>query len=157
MGKTNLVIALSVAIIIAGAGGFYGGMKYEASKSPFADFQKNGTGAMRFQGAGQGQGSGQGAGGGRMMARNNGGFVAGEILKKDDKSVTIKLPDGGSKIVYIADATTVSKSVDGVKDDLTEGANIMVTGTANSDGSVIAEVIQIRPEGTGSAAPSGTQ
>ncbi len=154
MGKTNLVAVLAAAIIIAGGGGFYGGMQYEANKSPLADFQKNGTGAMRFQGA---AGQGQGAGGGRMAARNSGGFVVGEILKKDDKTVTVKLSDGGSKTVYVADTTTVSKSVDGVKDDLTEGANIMVTGTANSDGSVLAEVIQIRPEGTGSAAPSGTQ
>ncbi|MFA6394142.1 MAG: hypothetical protein WCW25_04715 [Patescibacteria group bacterium] len=143
MGKTNLVIALSVAIVIAGAGGFYGGMQYEASKSPLANFQKNGTGAMRFQGTG-GQGGGQGAGGGRMAAGNSGGFVSGEILKKDDKTVTVKLPDGGSKTVYIADTTTVSKSVDGVKDDLTEGVNVMITGTANSDGSVLAEFIQIR-------------
>ena len=152
MGKTNLVIALSAAIIIASAGGFYGGMQYEASKSPLADFQKNGTGAMRFQGA-----AGQGAGGGRMAAGNSGGFVVGEILKKDDKTVTVKLSDGGSKTVYIADATTVSKSVDGGKDDLSQGVNVMVQGTANSDGSVLAEVIQIRPQGTGSAAPSGTQ
>jgi len=146
MGKTNLIVVLAAAVIIAGGGGFYGGMKYQDSKSPFANFQRNGTGGgMMFQGSGQG--AGQGAGANRM--RTGGGLVSGEILKKDDKTITVKLPDGGSKNVYIADTTTVSKSVDGAKDDLTEGVNVMITGTANADGSVIAEFIQIRPEENG--------
>ena len=155
MDKKAIIITAVAAIIFAG-GGFYGGTKYQASKSPFANFQRNGGGFATF-----GQGADSGAGTGANRVRNNGGFVTGEIIKKDDKSVTIQLGGNngangaganetanstGSKTVYYSDATTVSKSVDGTKDDMAVGKNVMITGTPNSDGSVVAQVVQIRPD-----------
>ncbi|MFA6171802.1 MAG: hypothetical protein WCW77_05340 [Patescibacteria group bacterium] len=168
MDKKSIIITIVAAIVFAGAG-FYGGMKYQASKSPFANFQRNGGGFATF---GQGAGSGSGTGGANRIMRNSGGFVAGEIIKKDDKSITIQLGGNGgnansgangssnatgSKTIYYSDTTTVSKSVDGTKDDMAVGKNVMITGTANSDGSIIAQLVQIRPENaaTGSVEVQG--
>lgn len=133
MNNKNVILVSAILILIAAAGGFYGGMKYAGSKNPQKNFQANGA---NFQGMRQGNGVRTGA---------RGGLVSGEILKKDDKSITVKLRDGGSKIIYISDSTTISKSTDGSKNDLEIGKNVMVNGSTGQDGSVVAQNIQIRP------------
>ena len=82
--------------------------------------------------------------GNKGMSRGGVGVISGEILSKDAQSITVKLRDGGSKIIFISDKTTVSKSVDGTKDDLIVGKQITVNGASNPDGSVNAESLQIR-------------
>ena len=73
------------------------------------------------------------------------GCIAGEVLSKDDKSVTLKLRDSGSKIIFFSDSTQITKSAGGSAKDLTVGQEISATGEANSDGSVNAQTIQIHP------------
>ncbi len=141
MKKTLLMIA--VVAIVVGGGAFYGGMKYAQGGSQRGNFA-NLTPEQRQQftanaGAGFRSGTGQGRGG------MNGGFTAGEIISKDDKSITLKMPDGGSKIIFYSDTTEVSKFTEGGAEDLVVGKNISVNGTANQDGSVTAQSIQIRP------------
>ena len=142
--KKNHIIIAVLALILVSSGAFYGGMTYQKSQNP----QQAGKGGFS-RGMGQdnrsgGQpGSGRTGGGpGGMM---QGGFVSGEILSKDDKSVTIKTRDGGSKIVYFSDTTVVGKSVTGATADLSVGEQVMASGKANADGSVVADNIQIRP------------
>lgn len=139
--KKNIIIVVGVLLLVGGA--FYGGMQY-ASRMRQANFQGRGN---FFGQAGQ-------VGGGSRMARNGGGFVAGEILSRDDKSITMKLPDGGSRIVFLSNTTQVMKSTTGSASDLATGEQITVMGTQNSDGSMSAASIQIRPLQTGNASSS---
>jgi len=69
----------------------------------------------------------------------------GEIIAKDNTSVTVKLTDGGSKIVFYSDKTTVQEMKSGSIADLQVGDTVNVSGTANSDGSITAESFQKRP------------
>ena len=69
----------------------------------------------------------------------------GEILSKDAQGITVKLREGGSKIVFLSNTTPVSKSVSGSTQDLVVGTSVVVFGTTNPDGSMTATAVQIRP------------
>ena len=141
--KNKMLIGFIIAVVIVGAGSFYGGMIYGKGKGGLQNFSaqrqifdaNGGGGALR-------NGSGQARGGNRMAG---GGFVNGDIISKDDKSITIKSADGGSKIVFLSETTQIMKSAAGLASDLEMGKNVMITGTANSDGSLTAQSIQLRP------------
>ena len=147
-------MAVIIGVVVVGAGSFYAGMKYGASASSGQVLLQNGQ--ARFPQMGTG------GPGGRGM-RANGGFASGEIISKDDKSITIKLRDnrqsssaqdgqGGSKIVFFSDSTQIMKAVSGSPKDISVGEQVTATGSANPDGSISAQSIQIRP-----AAPSSGQ
>lgn len=144
MNKTILIV-IAVAIMVGGMA-FYGGMKYAQSQA-LADRQQ------RFvQNGGPGGSAGIGFRGGRAGGANGNNFAVGEIISKDDKSVTIKLRDnrlpdgqGGSKIIFFSGSTEISKLASGSINDLEIGKSISVNGTANPDGSLTAQSIQLRP------------
>jgi hypothetical protein len=81
----------------------------------------------------------------RGGATAGGGFLTGTVAAKDSGSITLNTRDGSSHVVLITPATTVSKSVTGAVSDVSVGATIIVSGTTNSDGSVSATLIQLRP------------
>ena len=136
----NFVIGAVVALIIVGGASFYGGMSYAKSSTPargsFAGGQFSGTGA---------------AGTGRVGARAGGGFTTGKILSTSKGSVTIQAQNGSTEIVLVSASTPILKSAAGSMSDLAAGTNVVVTGSSNSDGSLTAESIQIRPAGTNNA------
>lgn len=74
-------------------------------------------------------------------------MTAGEILSNDGTSITIKMADGSTKIVLVSPSTQVMKMAAGSLSDLSTGTNVSVVGSANSDGSVTATSVQIRPAG----------
>jgi cytochrome c-type biogenesis protein CcmE len=76
----------------------------------------------------------------------NAGVVMGEIISKDEKSLTVKLPDGGSKIVFFSSSTEVGKTATTTPEFLSAGQSIVASGSANSDGSINAQNIQVRPQ-----------
>lgn len=141
--QNKMLIGFIIALLIVGGGAFYGGRQYgksTAGKNSAPNFQ-NLSPEERAQRFGQTAG-GQARGVNRAAG---GGFINGEIIAKDDKSITVKLGDGGSKIVFLSGATQITKSVDGSAVDLEAGKNVMITGSANSDGSLTAQSIQLRP------------
>jgi hypothetical protein len=145
----NTIISLIAVAIIFGGGGFYGGMKYGQNKGTFsAQNIQNMTPEQRQQMFASRGGNTASSGGNRMFVANGtggGGMTSGEIISKDDKSVTVKLTDGGSKIVLLSGSTSINKAAQGTPEDLTVGQQITAMSSSNSDGSVTANTIQIRP------------
>ncbi|MCX6809361.1 MAG: DUF5666 domain-containing protein [Candidatus Berkelbacteria bacterium] len=135
----KIIVPVVVAVVFA-AGGFFGGIQYQKSKTPS---RQNGF-PSDFPGA-TGMRAGGATGQGRTGGAGRGGFTAGDVISKDDKSITVKNTDGSTKIVYFSDSTTVTKNETGSKDDVAVGKKVSVMGTANSDGSVAATNIQIQP------------
>jgi hypothetical protein len=125
--KRHLPIVL-VAVVVA-VGAFFGGITYAGSTA------KSGG----QPGARNGQWNGQP----RSGANRAGGAVAGEVLAKDDKSLTVKLADGGSRLVFYSPSTSVVTAVSSTVADIAVGKQVMVTGSAGSDGSVTANLIQV--------------
>jgi len=138
------IISIVLVIIVAGAlagGAFYGGMKYGENKTTQGISQER---QQRFQQMGA---SAAGAMGGRSGNQAGNNFVTGEIISKDDKSITVKLRDGGSKIIFFSDTTEVDKFTMGSSSDFELGKTVLVTGKTNQDGSITAQSVQLRPEG----------
>lgn len=125
MNNPKLIVIIASLLIVVGGGGFYAGMKYQ-----------------------QNQRRGQS---GQMRQRTGQNFrpVVGDIISQDDKSITVKLEDGSSKIVLFSDNTSINKASEGSKDDLKVDEKVGVFGTENSDGSVTAQNIQLNPTARG--------
>ncbi|MBU1000009.1 hypothetical protein KKE78_01250 [Patescibacteria group bacterium] len=141
------VTVLTVVLLLIGLGaGFFGGMQYQKNQRP-----SFGSANETFVNQ-QGRRS--------VTGQNNNRPVTGEIISADDKSITVKIVDGSSKIVLISDSTQIQKSDPGAKSDLKIGVKVAVFGSVNSDGIVSASNIQLNPQtqtregfGTPSASP----
>ncbi len=112
-------------------GSFYGGMTYAKSQTPArptaGQFGAGRTGFARGGAAG-------------------GGAATGQIVTSDSTSMTIQLANSSStQLVLLGNSTTIAKTVAGSSADLTPGTNVIVVGQANSDGSITAQSVQIRP------------
>jgi len=130
----NKNIIVGVAGIVLLAGGFYGGVTYTKSARP-ADF---GTSAMN----GPMRNGGMGAGNMRTSAS----FITGEVISKDATSITIKMQDNSTKIILMGSSTQIMKTSSGSIQDLVTNSGVTVTGSANTDGSITAQSVQIRPK-----------
>jgi len=142
--KNKMLVGFIIALVIVGGGSFYGGMVY--GKSQAASQRNSAFGQRQGFGAGLAGGLSGASGLTRDENRAAGGFVNGAIIAQDDKSITVKSQSGGSKIIFLSDSTQITKSVDGSLADLAIDKNVTVTGSANSDGSLTAQYIQLRPD-----------
>jgi hypothetical protein len=134
--NTKHIAALAlVGVAIAGVS-FYGGTLYAKGN---AGFRPGGTGTFTQSNFGSRGGMRGGAG----------GFSGGQILSMDSSSLTVKGPDGSTRIILLSASTTVMKTSSGSVADLSVGDEVSVTGAANSDGSITANAIQLRPTGNG--------
>ena len=138
MDKKTIGIGALIFIVIAG-GAFYGGMKY-AEGNRTAGF-RNGNSANLPEGtqARFGQAGGMGA----SNTRGGALMTAGEIIAKDEQSITVKLQDGGSRIVFLSASTPITKNASADASDLSIGESVAVMGSTNQDGSVTAQSIQV--------------
>ncbi len=132
MPKNKMVLSgiFGVAVL---AGAFFSGMAFAQSKNAKIATSSSNQPTQR-----QGRS-------GRFGGANS-DFTAGDILSKDASSMTIKLRGGGSQIVYYSDKSAIVKSVAGTSADLAVGKAVMIVGKTNSDGSITADNISLRPE-----------
>ena len=158
---TNQIIAGLVVLVVVAGGSFYAG---QHSAGAHAAGTRGGYAAGMMGGQGSAAGFAARTGGQPGMRTGaagamGGGLISGSVVSKDADSVTVSLAGGGSEIVYLSPSTTVMKSDAGSASDLAAGQNVVITGAKNSDGSVSATSVQIRPAGTpsGSASPSVPQ
>lgn len=135
MKNNQIFLVLVLLAVVVGA--FYGGMKYQQNQS----MSLNGGGNIPNGIRGMGR---EGVG---IAGNRNGGFrpVNGDIISADSTSITVKLPDGSSRIVLITDKTTINKAAAATKVDLISGEKVAVFGNTNADGSVTAQSIQLNP------------
>jgi hypothetical protein len=145
----NGIIGIIIAVVVAGGVGYWLGM--------------SSGGASTSAAAGANRGA-QFAG--RTGGRLGGGGAVGKILSMDSSSITIQLggPNAsttnsgtGSQIILVGSSTQVGKYVVGNTTDLAVGDTVMVNGTSNTDGSLTAQMIQIRPVGSGAGTARGGQ
>jgi hypothetical protein len=146
----NAKVIVPIILVLVGLGaGFFGGYQYRNYVLRRGFSGQVGTGNFqRFTGTRTGTGAGA-----------RGGAVTGSILSIDTNSMTVKMSDGSTKIVIFSGSTTYSNTVTGVQTDLKVGGTVLVTGPANSDGSVTATNVQINPQfarPAGSPVPSAT-
>ncbi len=136
--KQNTIILVVLVALVAGAAGFVGGVQYQKrQRATFFGPTRDGQGRAAMMGTGNR---------GDLPAGRQ-GFrpVAGEIIKADDTSITVKLSDGSSKIVLVSGSTSINKAEQADKEALKEGETVVVFGTENADGSVTAATIQLNP------------
>lgn len=135
--KPMYVVGIAVVAI---ALGFFGGMQYQKRqvRTTFANGVPGGNGQFFRQAGGRQGGQNVRFGGGNRP-------VMGEIVNQDEKSMTVKLPDGSTKIVILSATTSYNKAEPGSQTDLKVGDSVGVFGTTNSDGSVTAMNVQINP------------
>jgi len=163
----NKIYLIGITIIVVAGGAFFGGMMFQKSQDSLSGLTgEELTSKLESLGASSGTSMGQGFMGGtntpnfgtngtgfpgnmpagQRPGGNGGGMTSGEVISSDDESLTIKEQDGSTSIVYFSSSTAISKTVDGTSSDLTDGTNVIVSGTSNSDGSVTATTIQIRTD-----------
>jgi uncharacterized protein (DUF2147 family) len=145
--KKQPIVFILVLILVA-AGSFFGGMKYGQSKVVSSSFSQgnfpeaNGVNFARPNGSANG-------------AKNSGNSMTiGEIIAKDDTSLTVKIASGSTQIILLAASTEFVKTTTGAVDDFKVGDNVMVNGSSNSDGSVTASSVQLRTGMAGFGMPS---
>jgi hypothetical protein len=132
----NKTIVTGIIALIVGIGIGYGGAMALSPASSATS--THGTYAARM-------------GGGMHTA--GGGFLSGTVATVSSESITLNTQDGSSHVVLVTPSTNISKSVSGSLSDVSAGTNVIVSGTTNSDGSLSATLIQLRPAGTPQTTP----
>jgi len=130
----NKNVIIGIVLVVGLGAGFFGGMTYQKGQQG----SLTAAGGNRFIQNGQIR---------RGTGVNNQGFrpINGTILNADDKSISVKLEDGSSKIILFNSNTQINKADTASSADLKTGMTVMVFGQTNSDGSVTASNIQLNP------------
>ncbi len=131
MNTQSKIISAVVVLILMG-GSFWGGITYAKAHPTRGQFN------TQFGGAAGGRAGGFGRGG-------MGGASVGQVVSADKTTMTIKLASGSTQIVLFSTSTQIMKSVAGTASDLSAGTNVIIMGQPNSDGSLTAQSVQIRP------------
>jgi len=139
--KKWMIGLFALTIVAVGMGAFFGG-RASVSQTPSAEANL-GPGLGQLQRNQAGTLPAQPGGTNGFAGARAGNLVSGTILSVDDAGLTVKMSDGGSKIVFITNSTTLVKTEEATRDDLAVGEPVTVIGTANEDGSVTATRVQL--------------
>ena len=144
INKNALIIAVS-AIVLVSAISFYLGIFYQKRQSANKPSVTNSGQNVAIDG--------QKPPFGDMNQRTNGRqrmslgkSASGEIISNDGTILTVKLRDGGSRIVFVSGSTKFDKSISASMGDVSIGKTVVISGETNPDGSMTADVIQIRKD-----------
>jgi hypothetical protein len=121
------ILLILAAAVIAGAG-FSGGMIYEKSANK-SRFQNPGNFSLEKSG--------------QIGNRGQNQPISGEIISKDETGITVKLKDGGSKIIFVSSSTKITESVEKNSDSLSIGTQAVIIGSSDSNGIITASSIQM--------------
>lgn len=80
--------------------------------------------------------------------------VTGTIQSISATSMTVQSPDGSTHAVLLDNNTQYKKTADATQTDFAQGAQVMVVGTSNPDGSVTAASVQTAPQRPASQSPT---
>ena len=143
MSNQKIVIACVITAVLAGGVGYVGGVKMSPLKRSVMFNSRSGQ-TMNLRNNNQNNQNGKGiTNAPNMMGR--GGAITGEVIAKDNKSLTIKMSDGSSKIVIISDKTIYRMASESSLDKIEVGTKVATFGDSNSDGSTTATSIEINP------------
>jgi hypothetical protein len=143
-----LLTAVAIILVLAIAGGsFYGGMVYGKSQAQAARLaggavfmaggpNASGVNAAGTPGAFRPQRSGQG-----------GGMTVGTIKEISDGVLVLTNADGKETQIKVTDTTMIEKNASVELTDLAEGETVLVSGSAGTDGTITARLVQVAPQG----------
>lgn len=135
MAKYKTHIIWAIVVIVALAGGFFWG-KASGAAARASGFSGafNSSSTRGFVRTGSG-------------AATAGAGAIGQITAIGSSSLTLQLANGNSEVVLYSASTPVMTETTVSPSALSVGTNVVVAGTTNSDGSVTATTIDIRPAG----------
>lgn len=141
--KISALITLIISLVALGVG-FALGILFQKNQTP-SNRMGNNQFQMGDRPSGNRMNSDNSVGNGTQNNRqlNGPGQITGEIIKIDDSSLTIKTPDGGSKIVLISDSVSFNQAAVVDKSKLQVGSQVIIDGTTNTDGSVTCKSVLI--------------
>lgn len=155
----NMLLA-GAAVLLIGSGAFYGGFLYGKSKtfSPSGFSGRNGEFLGRNTDGSMRNRDGQGQGAGTQQGNRNGqDSVFGEVLSKNDTSMTVKTQNGGSRIVYFSDKTSEGISDSTALSNVSTGQSVMASGVGNGEGALVAHMILVYPTDQSATAEPASQ
>ncbi len=131
MNKNTMMVVAIVLIVLAGVGGFVGGIQYQKTNAGAGNQGANGTFRQRFG----------------MMGQNGQNFrpERGQVISFSNGTMTLKLSDGSTKLIVLPSSTNYLKTDTASQSDIKTGDTVTVLGTQNSDGSVTAQDVQLNP------------
>lgn len=149
-----------MVVLLIGSGTFYGGFLYGKSQLAFSSgfsgrnsaFPGRNTDGSARSRDGQGQAMGS-----RDVNRGNQDSVFGEVLSKNDTSITVKTPNGGSRIVYVSDKTSTGVSDSTALANVSVGQEIMASGAGGNEGALVAHMILVYPVDQSASEPASQQ
>lgn len=133
----KMIVAVLITAIVFGAVGFGGGMMI-GKKSASPGVSGRMMGANGTPGGFPGQDAQ--SGGGNFSTGN---VAVGKVTDKDDKSFTLKLADGSTRVVYYSSSTTFSKTETVTAGDVSVDTTVSAMGTATSGGDLTATRVTI--------------